>query len=363
MRCFFTKNFLSRLQTVFFVLVISACGGILSSAGAYDEADLEACIVEKMLHAGDETTIGELKAACRHHLEGLKRLAPEDVIDEDVEESAIKRRQEIEQETEELPFVLTPHKPNYILLAAYNTQSPNQEPYTIAHPDEDYTLDQTEVKFQVSLKFPVLFDLFGDNGDLFFAYTNRSFWQLYNSDISAPFRETNHEPEFWLSFDTDWNFLGIKNRIVRLGAVHQSNGQSGNLSRSWNRIFAQFLFERNNFYFSLKPWWRLPEDEEDDNNPDIEDYLGYFEFQAIYKVEKELLWQKWLKGSTFSLLWRNNLKFNDDNRGATQLDWSFPLYRHLRGYAQWFNGYGESMIDYDSNVNSFGIGLQLTDWL
>ena len=60
---------------------------------------------------------------------------------------------------------------------------------------------------------------------------------------------------------------------------------------------------------------------------------------------------------------RNNLEFSDDNRGAIQVDWSFPLHRHLRGYLQWFNGYGESMIDYNAYVNSFGIGLQLSDWI
>ncbi len=80
MRYFFTKIFLSRVQTVFFVLLISAWGGILSSAVAYNEADLEACIVEKMLHADDKTTIGELKAARKHHLEGLKRLTPEEIM-------------------------------------------------------------------------------------------------------------------------------------------------------------------------------------------------------------------------------------------------------------------------------------------
>jgi phospholipase A1 len=121
--------------------------------------------------------------------------------------------------------------------------------------------------------------------------------------------------------------------------------------------------ERGNFLFSLKPWWRTPEDDEDDNNPDIEDYLGNFELLSVYKVGKAVFGRKWLKDSTFSLLWRNNLRFDSDNRGAVELGWSFPLYQRLRLYTQWFNGYGESLIDYNDSVNSFGIGLQLNDWL
>jgi phospholipase A1 len=143
-------------------------------------------------------------------------MVADEVIDtEDETDSAVEKRENIEEATEALPYVLTPHKPNYFLLAAYNTQPPNQGPFDIAYPDEDYDLQSTEAKFQVSLKFPVLFDMFGKNGDLFMAYTNRSFWQMYNSDISAPFRETNHEPEVWISFDTDWDFLGLKTVISR----------------------------------------------------------------------------------------------------------------------------------------------------
>jgi phospholipase A1 len=145
--------------------------------------------------------------------------------------------------------------------------------------------------------------------------------------------------------------FGLTNRLIQAGFVHQSNGRSGEVSRSWNRVYANMIFERGNFYFGLKPWLRIQEDSEDDDNPDIEDYLGYFEFQGIYNRNK----------SNYGLFFRNTLK--DGYRGAVQLDWGFPVHDHLRGYVQYFYGYGESLIDYNNKVNKLGIGIKLTDWL
>ena len=80
--------------------------------------------------------------------------------------------------------------------------------------------------------------------------------------------------------------------------------------------------------------------------------MGNFEFTSAYKKNRQ----------EFSLMLRNNLK-SDNNRGAAQLDWSFPIHNRMKGYVQWFNGYGESLIDYDRRVNSIGVGFKLTDWL
>ena len=101
--------------------------------------------------------------------------------------------------------------------------------------------DKKEIKFQLSIKFPIAENLIGKRDSLHFAYTHLSFWQAYDQDGSSPFRETVHEPEVFMSFESDWEFLGLDNRIVQFGIVHQSNGRDGELSRSWNRVYMDFI--------------------------------------------------------------------------------------------------------------------------
>jgi len=58
---------------------------------------------------------------------------------------------------------------------------------------------------------------------------------------------------------------------------------------------------------------------------------------------------------------RDNLNFRE-NRGAVQIEWSFPMFAIVAGYVQYFLGYGESLLDYDHKVHRIGIGFILSDW-
>ena len=263
------------------------------------------------------------------------------------------QRHEAEHQSEDNPYVLTAHRPNYLLKYSHNF-TPNEEPFQ----EQGGQIDNTEIKFQISLKYKVIDDIFPENGDLYFAYTNQSYWQAFNDDISSPFREINHEPEFWLQFRPHSHLGKLEFSAISLGFTHESNGNGGALSRSWNRIYLDLVFEMDHLVIGLKPWYRLPEDEktnqEDphgDDNPGIERYLGHGELTTAYHIN----------GNTFSAIWRNNLRNN--NKGSVELGWSFPLFRRLKGYVQYFNGYGESLIDYDAYSNRIGVGFLLTDWL
>lgn len=258
----------------------------------------------------------------------------------------LERRVAIEMGTRFHPFVLSPHKPNYILPYTYS-ETPNQAPFD---PTVDGPLQKEEIKFQFSLKFPIADELFGESGSLYFAYTNLSFWQAYNSSHSSPFRETNHEPELFITIPNDWEIWGFKNRLNSIGVVHQSNGRGASHSRSWDRIYAEFIFERENVYLSFRPWIRVPTTGEEDN-PDIEHFMGHGELRIAYATGRH----------TAAVLLRNN--FRSDNRGAIELDFSTPMSRRAKWFVQFFDGYGESLIDYNARIRRFGVGVALTDWL
>lgn len=262
----------------------------------------------------------------------------------------LEQRAQFERNSVDDPFVLTAHRPNYIL-PINATYDPNDRK-ALQVVDEG-ELQSVEVKFQVSLKFPVATGVLGDDSSLWFGYTQESYWQAYNSDVSAPFRDTNYEPEAFIVTEPDLSFFGAKLSYLNYGIAHQSNGRGEPLSRSWNRVYADFVFERENTVVSFKPWYRIPESSRNDDNPDIEDYMGHGELNMVHVVGDV----------TYDVLLRNNLKFDGNNRGAVRLGVSFPMWGKVRGYAQYFEGYGQSLLDYNNYTRSFGLGFMLTNWL
>ncbi len=92
------------------------------------------------------------------------------------------------------PFLLYPYESNYLLYTW--TSDLNKE--AIRSYDWAENARKDEVKFQLSLAFPLWRGILGDNSLLGASYTQKSWWQLSNSKESAPFRETNYEPQlFW----------------------------------------------------------------------------------------------------------------------------------------------------------------------
>jgi len=311
------------------------------------------CMAAFLETGADDLTLGEIRRRCAEPVGPVA--APDGrKTREDTAEDRVARRLAADRDAAERPFSLLAHRPNYILLGAWNERGWDPTLFQQAKNDPTYTLDDVETQFQLSFQVPLFIDRLDGRVDVYAAYTNRSFWQAYNREYSQPFRETNHEPEVWVQFHNRWNVLGLTNVLNAVGVAHQSNGQSGVLSRGWDRVYANFVFEREGFALSIKPWWAFSIDGSDQDNPDIEDYMGHGEIRAA-----------WLRnGHVYSAMVRNQLESGFD-RGAVELGWSFPVfdYPYLKGYLQYFYGYGESLIDYDRKVNRIGLGISLTDWL
>lgn len=240
------------------------------------------------------------------------------------------------------------YRPTYIL--SRWTSEPNEQPAD---------MEPNELKFQVSFKAELAsrhaFDRIGvtpllrpvgiDSVRLWFGYTQRVHWQVYNSSASRPFRETNYEPEAILTFGRGNEGDGFK--LVNLGLVHQSNGRTGADSRGWNRLYAQGGWEWGKVSLLARLWYRIAEKPEDDDNPDIKNYLGNADLVARYQTAG---------GYVSGLLVR---------RKFVQLDWATPLMDMLgaaRLHLQVSSGYGESLIDYNHKQTTLGLGVSFGDW-
>lgn len=314
------------------------------------------CLQTSVVGAAESMTVAELKQACLLLHEQRQGVIESPVAEEKKATSRVlQKRMTLEALNRSSRFVLTPHKRNYLFPLSF-TEHPNSGPYQREGDSPLLDLSKTEVDFQLSIKILLREDLFGDNGHLYLGYTNHSLWQVYSDKDSAPFRETDHQPELILSFSNDWEILGFRNALNEIALNHQSNGQGGLLSRSWNRVTLNTVFERGNFAFALNPWYRIPEPEQEypgdpdgDDNPDITDYMGNFELNGAYQRSDDI----------YSFMLRNNL--DADNKGAVELGWSFPISSNLRGQLKYFNGYGYSLIDYNADMEVFALGIVFTD--
>lgn len=250
-----------------------------------------------------------------------------------------------------------PYNPMYILPIFVNTK-PNRSVGTPTQKTQNYTQNEhrsTELKFQVSFKSKVAEDLFGSNADMWFGYTQQSHWQVYNEDNSRPFRAHDYEPELFITQPVAAQLpFGGRLRMLGAGVVHHSNGEDDPLSRSWNRAYAMAGAEWGKFTVMPRVWGRILKKDngsKPNDNPDIMDYYGYGDVRFMYQFDK---------GNNVS----GTLRYNPKNsKGAIQLDYVRPIGKGVSGYVQLFHGYGSSIIDYNHESTTVGVGVMLNDWM
>lgn len=264
---------------------------------------------------------------------------------------------ELDEDQKRGTFRFQTYKPNF-LLPLHFTERINDSPSSPtreAQAASDYM--RTEAKLQLSIRTKLAQSVLLPGADIWFGYTQQSFWQVWNKSGSAPFRNTDYEteliymvpvPETMQALPFGWRW-----RYGQLAIAHQSNGQTKPLSRSWNRVYAGAGLERGDMSLTVRALNRIDENSDDDN-PDLTDYRG--------RSEAQLSWSPGL--ATATLMYRSTLRRL--SRGALQLDMTYPVHRDepqgLRWYLQVFSGYGETLTDYNFRQTSVGIGLAMFEF-
>jgi len=211
-------------------------------------------------------------------------------------------------------------------------------------------------RFQLSFKYR-LFDYDAGFGrdqpwltGFYFAYTQTSLWDLEGE--SKPFFDTSYRPSLF------WRWLSSGDRTwidgVRVGLEHESNGQAGIESRSLNTLFIRPEWRwktasLGNYEFTPKAYVYLDKSD----NPDIQEYRGYVDWRV-----------RWDSGDNWIITALGRL--GTAGKGSIQVD----LARRARDlkigpvsgyfYMQYFNGYGESLRDYDKRHTAqlrFGLAI------
>jgi len=274
--------------------------------------------------------------------------APSDTS-ESLAENYINQAWELSSEYNKPTFSFRAHHLNYLLPLRYTSHT-NPTPQSPSHANTTSQPTQAqEVRFQLSFKTKLKNDMLGSHASTWFAFTQQSNWQFYNTAQSAPFRETNYQPELILSIPTPWSFGDFRVPLVNLALNHQSNGQAGAYSRSWNRVYIETSITQGSFLTDLRLWARLPEAANNDDNPNILQYMGHGEWG--------LTWFQY--HSEISIHSRYSFS---GRKGMVRIHYSFPINGHLKGYAEFFNGYGETLIDYNHYQSVGSIGFLLSTW-
>lgn len=231
--------------------------------------------------------------------------------------------------------------PIRLILEQERALSPDEPMYLIVGTADDED-DDFIARFQLSFKYRI-FDpgsIFGREltaaRNLYFAYTQTSLWNW--SEDSAPFEDTTYRPSFF------WQELlsghGLVPDAGRFGFEHASNGQAEENSRSMNTVFLRPMWwtELAGRELVVAPKFSVYLEKSD--NEDIDDFYGNAEWLVRYGSETS-----WMVETTF--------RGRSTNRGSLEVNLSYPirdpLFYNAGGfvYVQYFEGYGESLLDYD----------------
>lgn len=205
------------------------------------------------------------------------------------------------------------------------------------------TKENTNVKFQISVRQKLTKSTLPGGTYLYLCYTQKAFWNVLEK--SFPMTDLNFNPG-----------LGVAKPIFRNGKYmgkffmlleHESNGRDSIESRSWNRLsLGCDVLVTNNFLAHAKLWIPYVDGE---NNKDLLKYVG------IGQVGMELMSndRRW-KGS---LVLVKRKTWRPDFNTIVELSWQFSRKADWCLFAQYYNGYGEGLLEYNHFSSHLRIGM------
>lgn len=204
-------------------------------------------------------------------------------------------------------------------------------------------------KFQVSIIQRLTKTVLPFNSLLMLTYTQKSFWDVYAK--SAPFNDNNYNPG--LALVKPIIHKDMFRGVTSLALEHESNGRDSLESRSWNYlILTGVYFFDPRFSIKLKLWAGISgsgdPNLEGDGNPDLFKYRGYGSINLNYRSLND-------KFGVSAII---NPRTKIGNFNST-LEFNFKLNPNANQYlfVQWFQGYGESLLDYTKYSSMLRAGI------
>ena len=201
----------------------------------------------------------------------------------------------------------------------------------------------SDVKFQVSIAQRLTKSTLPFNTYLFLFYSQKCMWNIYEE--SLPMRDLNFNPGIGLA-----KHLFVKNRYigkVTLLVEHESNGRDKLASRSWNKIsFSGNIFVDPQLMIFAKYWIPIIDGE---NNRDILRYSGIYQsgFQAMSADNRFVMSMVFVKRKGW------NLNVNT----IAQLGVRLRKKDNQFLFMEYYNGYGETLLDYNKFRSRLRVGL------
>lgn len=210
-------------------------------------------------------------------------------------------------------------------------------------PFQKPTEKNSDVKFQISLAIRLTDAILPWDSFIFLMYTQKTFWNVFEK--SLPMHDLNFNPGIGWSkpfFNKD-RYMGKLTLLIE----HESNGRDGEDSRSWNRISLYGSTIIDEWLMVHAKFWIPIIDGE--NNRDILKYCGIYQSGVSVTTPNK----KFNFGLTLVKRSGWNLNFNT----IFEASWKVHEKSNLNLFAQYYNGYGESLLDYNQFHSRLRVGI------